>query len=158
MQRRIAGGRYEPNGAVWVECDCNIPSGEALVRQFLWGQLYTQSRFGHLSDTFWLPDTFGYSAAIPQIMRGFGVKYFLTTKLAWNDTNDFPYDTFQWTGIDGSQVLTHFFVIDTWPDPAGSLSAWTASATVTACATNRLPIGASSPSVMEMAEVGRSLR
>ena len=68
MQRRIAGGRYEPNGAVWVECDCNIPSGEALVRQFLWGQLYTQSRFGHLSDTFWLPDTFGYSAAIPQII------------------------------------------------------------------------------------------
>lgn len=121
MQRRIAGGRYEPNGAVWVECDCNIPSGEALVRQFLWGQLYTQSRFGYLSDTFWLPDTFGYSAAIPQIMRGFGVKYFLTTKLAWNDTNDFPYDTFQWTGIDGSQVLTHFFVIDTWPDPAGLL-------------------------------------
>lgn len=121
LRRRAAEGRYELNGAVWVECDCNIPSGEALVRQFLWGQRYTQSRFGILSDAFWLPDTFGYSAAIPQIMRGFGVKYFLTTKLAWNDTNDFPYDTFRWTGIDGSKVLTHFFVIDTWPDAAGLL-------------------------------------
>lgn len=121
LRRRVAEGRYEVNGAVWVECDCNIPTGEALVRQFLWGQRYNESRFGKTSDAFWLPDTFGYSAAIPQIMRGFGVKYFLTTKLAWNDTNDFPYDTFRWTGIDGSQVLTHFFVIDTWPDAAGLL-------------------------------------
>ena len=72
LRRRAAEGRYELNGAVWVECDCNIPSGEALVRQFLWGQRYTQSRFGILSDAFWLPDTFGYSAAIPQIMRDSG--------------------------------------------------------------------------------------
>lgn len=121
MQQYTAEGRYEPNGAVWVECDCNLPSGEALVRQFLWGQLYNESRFGRTSDVFWLPDTFGYSAAIPQIMQGFGVRYFLTTKLAWNDTNAFPYDTFVWKGIDGSQVLTHFFVMDTWPDAAGLL-------------------------------------
>lgn len=109
------------NGAVWVECDCNLVGGEALIRQFLWGQRYTRDTFGVLSDCFWLPDTFGYSAAIPQIMRGFGVKYFLTTKLAWNDTNTFPYETFTWRGIDGTDVLAHFFVMDTWPDPRGLL-------------------------------------
>ena len=121
IQAYTAKGRYEPNGGVWVECDCNLPSGEALVRQFLWGQLYNKSRFGMVSDVFWLPDTFGYSAAVPQIMRGFGISCFLTTKLAWNDTNVFPYDTFVWKGIDGSRVLTHFFVMDTWPDAAGLL-------------------------------------
>ncbi|MFR9161500.1 MAG: hypothetical protein ACLVJ8_14600 [Ruthenibacterium lactatiformans] len=111
----MAQGRYEMNGAVWVECDCNLVGGEALIRQFLWGQRYTRDTFGVLSDCFWLPDTFGYSAAIPQIMRGFGVKYFLTTKLAWNDTNTFPYETFTWRGIDGTDVLAHFFVMDTGP-------------------------------------------
>ena len=99
MREAVAQGRYEMNGAVWVECDCNLVGGEALIRQFLWGQRYTRDTFGVLSDCFWLPDTFGYSAAIPQIMRGFGVKYFLTTKLAWNDTNTFPYETFTWRGM-----------------------------------------------------------
>lgn len=121
LKRRAAEGRYELNGAVWVECDCNIPSGESLVRQFLWGTRYIRSRFGLEQKAFWLPDTFGYSAALPQIMRGFGVTGFLTTKLAWNDTNRFPYETFVWRGIDGSSVTAHFFVIDTWPDPAGLL-------------------------------------
>ncbi len=121
LQRRAAAGRFELNGAVWVECDCNIPSGESLVRQFLWGTSYIRSRFGLEQKAFWLPDTFGYSAALPQIMRGFGVTGFLTTKLAWNDTNRFPYETFVWRGIDGSGVTAHFFVMDTWPDPAGLL-------------------------------------
>lgn len=121
MKERIAEGRLEANGAVWVECDCNLVGGEALIRQFLWGQRYTLEKFGTLSDCFWLPDTFGYSAAIPQIMQGFGVRYFLTTKLAWNDTNQFPYETFRWVGLDGTEVLTHFFVMDTWPDPRGLL-------------------------------------
>ena len=121
LQRRAAAGRFELNGAVWVECDCNIPSGESLVRQFLWGTRYIRSRFGLEQKAFWLPDTFGYSAALPQIMRGFGVTGFLTTKLAWNDTNRFPYETFVWRGIDGSGVTAHFFVMDTWPDPAGLL-------------------------------------
>ncbi len=121
MKEQIALKRYEPNGAVWVECDCNITSGEAMIRQFLWGQRYTQEKFGYLSDSYWLPDTFGYSAAIPQIMKGFGVKYFLTTKLSWNDTNDFLYDTFLWQGLDSSQVIVHFFDMDTWPDPKGLL-------------------------------------
>lgn len=121
LQRRAAAGQFELNGAVWVECDCNIPSGESLVRQFLWGTSYIRSRFGLEQKAFWLPDTFGYSAALPQIMRGFGVTGFLTTKLAWNDTNRFPYETFVWRGIDGSGVTAHFFVMDTWPDPAGLL-------------------------------------
>ena len=93
----------------------------ALVRQFLWGTRYIRDKFGKEQRVFWLPDTFGYSAALPQIMQGFGVTGFLTTKLAWNDTNRFPYETFVWKGIDGSSVVAHFFVIDTWPDPAGLL-------------------------------------
>ena len=121
LQKRVADGRLELNGAVWVECDCNIPSGESLVRQFLWGTRYIRDKFGKEQRVFWLPDTFGYSAALPQIMQGFGVTGFLTTKLAWNDTNRFPYETFVWKGIDGSSVVAHFFVIDTWPDPAGLL-------------------------------------
>ena len=117
IREKVAEGRYEPNGAVWVECDCNITSGESMIRQFLWGQRFTRKHFGYTSDCFWLPDTFGYSAAIPQIMKGFGVKYFLTTKIKWNDTNDFPYDTFLWQGIDGTKVLAHFNITHCWPDP-----------------------------------------
>ncbi len=108
IKQKVAEGRYEPNGAVWVECDCNITSGETMVRQFLWGQRFTRKHFGFTSNSFWLPDTFGYSGAIPQIMKGCGVDYFLTTKIDWNDTNHFPYDTFWWQGIDGTKVFTHF--------------------------------------------------
>lgn len=108
IQQAVKEKRYEPNGGVWVECDCNMTSGEAMVRQFLWGQRFTREHFGFTSNCFWLPDTFGYSAAIPQIMKGCGVDYFLTTKIGWNDTNVFPYDTFWWQGIDGTSVFTHF--------------------------------------------------
>ena len=117
IQEKVKEGRYEPNGGVWVECDCNITSGESMIRQFLWGQRYTEKYFGYRSDCFWLPDTFGYSAAIPQIMKGCGVDYFLTTKLSWNDTNTFPYETFIWEGIDGTDVFTHFNCTHCWPDP-----------------------------------------
>lgn len=117
MKKRIAEGRYEPNGGVWIECDCNIPSGEYMIRQFLLGQRFTRKYFNYTSDAFWLPDTFGYSAALPQIMKGCGVKYFLTTKMSWNDTNPFPYDTFLWKGIDGTGVLTHFNRSHLWPSP-----------------------------------------
>ena len=117
IQKRVEQGRYEPNGGVWVECDCNIPSGEYMIRQFLLGQRFTRKYFNYTSDTFWLPDTFGYSAALPQIMKGCGVDYFLTTKMAWNDTNEFPYDTFWWKGIDGSKVLTHLNKTHLWPTP-----------------------------------------
>ncbi len=117
IREKVAEGRYEPNGAVWVECDCNITSGESMIRQFLWGQKYTQKYFDYTSNCFWLPDTFGYSAAIPQIMKGCRVDYFLTTKMSWNDTNRFPYETFYWKGIDGTEVFTHFNTTHCWPDP-----------------------------------------
>ena len=116
IRERVAEGRYEPNGAVWVECDCNITGGEAMVRQFLWGQRFTRKYFDYTSNCFWLPDTFGYSAAIPQIMKGCGVDYFLTTKISWNDTNTFPIDTFHWEGIDGTRVFAHFNTTHHFPD------------------------------------------
>lgn len=116
IKKAVADGRYEPNGGVWVECDCNITSGESMIRQFLWGQRFTRKHFGYTSNCFWLPDTFGYSAAIPQIMKGCAVDYFLTTKISWNDTNEFPYDTFYWQGIDGTKVFTHFNTTHHFPD------------------------------------------
>jgi len=116
IRRRVAEGRYEPNGGVWVECDCNITGGESMVRQFLYGQRFTEKYFGYRSDSFWLPDTFGYNSAIPQIMQKSGVKYFYTTKLSWNDLNSFPADTFRWEGIDGSRVITHLNRMHLIPD------------------------------------------
>lgn len=112
----IKEGRYEPNGGVWVECDCNITSGELMARQFLYGQLFTRKYFNYTADCFWLPDTFGYNAAIPQIMQESEVHYFYTTKMGWNDLNRFPYTTFKWRGLDGSTVLTHLHRIDVSPD------------------------------------------
>ena len=117
IRAKVLEGRYEPNGAVYVECDCNITGGESMIRQFLWGQRFTREHFGYTSDTFWLPDTFGYSAAIPQIMKKCGVDYFVTTKMSWNDTTDFPYDSFAWAGLDGTKVLTHFPKTHDFPCP-----------------------------------------
>ncbi|MCL2089395.1 MAG: glycosyl hydrolase-related protein [Oscillospiraceae bacterium] len=108
IKQKVLEGRYEPNGGVWIECDCNITSGEFFIRHFLWGQNYTRKHFGYTSNSFFLPDTFGYSAALPQIMKGCEIDYFLTTKISWSDTNKFPYDTFYWEGIDGTKVFTHF--------------------------------------------------
>ena len=116
IRERVREGRYEPNGGVWVECDCNVTSGESMVRQFLKGQLFTRKYLNYTSDCFWLPDTFGYNMAIPQIMRESEVKYFYTTKIAWGDLNDFPYNTFNWRGLDGSTVITHFNRIHCMPD------------------------------------------
>ncbi|MFH1497788.1 MAG: glycoside hydrolase family 38 C-terminal domain-containing protein [Verrucomicrobiota bacterium] len=117
IKARVAEGRWEPNGGVWVEPDVNLAGGEALIRQFLVGRKFTREHFGYTGDTFWLPDTFGYSAALPQILVGCGIRYFLTTKLTWNDTNSFPHDTFSWEGIDGTRVFTHFNDIHCAPDP-----------------------------------------
>ncbi len=116
VKKLIDEGRFEVNGATWVECDGNLTGSEAFCRQFLRGKRYLREKFGYESDTFWLPDTFGYSAALPQIMKLSDVKYFLTTKLSWNDTNQFPYETFMWRGIDGSEVPVHFNTIHTWVD------------------------------------------
>ena len=117
IRKAVAEGRYEPNGGVWVECDCNITGGEYMVRQFLWGQRFTRKYFNYTSDSFWLPDTFGYSYAIPQIMKGCGIQYFLTTKMAWNDTTRFPYTSFYWQGLDGTKVLTHLNRTHIGPTP-----------------------------------------
>ncbi|MBR3929896.1 MAG: alpha-mannosidase [Clostridia bacterium] len=117
IQKAVKEGKYEPNGGVWVECDCNLTGGEYMIRQFLWGQRFTRKYFNYTSDCFWLPDTFGYSYAIPQIMKKCGVDYFLTTKMAWNDTNRFPYTSFYWQGIDGTRVLTHLNRTHIGPTP-----------------------------------------
>ena len=116
IKQRVAEGRYEPNGGVWVECDCNVTGGESMVRQFLYGQRFTEKYLGYRSDAFWLPDTFGYNGAIPQIMQGAGVKYFYTTKMSWSDLNTFPADTFVWRGIDGTEVMTHLNRMHLIPD------------------------------------------
>ncbi len=116
MKKRVKEGRYEPNGGVYVECDCNITSGELMIRQFLKGQQFTRENFDYTADSFWLPDTFGYNGNIPQIMQGSEVKYFYTTKISWNEQNKFPFESFTWRGIDGSEVLTHFNRTHCWPD------------------------------------------
>ncbi|MBO5069816.1 MAG: alpha-mannosidase [Roseburia sp.] len=110
MKAEVLTGRYVPNGGVYVECDCNIPSGESMIRQFLEGQTFTRENYGYTSDSFWLPDTFGYNANIPQIMKGCGIKYFFTQKLYGVELNPPSFETFWWRGIDASEVLCHFFV------------------------------------------------
>ncbi|ULO04924.1 alpha-mannosidase [Paenibacillus sp. 19GGS1-52] len=107
VKERIKEGRWELVGGMWVEPDLNIPSGESLMRQMLYGQRFYLEEFGRTSDIEWLPDTFGYCASLPQILRHGGIRYFMTTKLGWNDTNRFPYDLFHWVGIDGTSVLTY---------------------------------------------------
>ena len=107
IKQRITDGRWRPIGSMWVEPDCNIPNGESLVRQILYGKRFFKKEFGIDSDILWLPDTFGFNAALPQILKKSGIKYFSTTKLTWNDTNQFPHNTFWWQGIDGSKILTH---------------------------------------------------
>lgn len=108
IQERVKEGRWEVEGGMWVEADCNLSSGEGLVRQFLYGQRFFREHFGANHKILWLPDVFGYSAALPQIIKKSGLDYFMTTKIAWNDTNRMPCDTFEWKGIDGTSVLTHF--------------------------------------------------
>ncbi len=124
IRARVAEGRWEPNGAMWVEPDCNLPSGESLVRQLLVGQRATREMFDYTADTLWLPDVFGYSAALPQILRGAGVEFFGTNKLSWNDTTRFPYETFIWRGIDGTSVLACLNIIQHWPDPETLWNRW----------------------------------
>uniref|UniRef100_A0AAA9SBZ2 alpha-mannosidase n=1 Tax=Bos taurus TaxID=9913 RepID=A0AAA9SBZ2_BOVIN len=108
LQEFACRGQFVPVGGTWVEMDGNLPSGESMVRQFLQGQNFFRQEFGKMCSEFWLPDTFGYSAQLPQIMRSCGIKRFLTQKLSWNLVNSFPHHTFFWEGLDGSQVLAHF--------------------------------------------------
>ena len=108
VKQRVAEGRFEPVGAMWIEADCNLTSGESLIRQIMHGTCFWQQEFGVKPRQIWLPDVFGYSAALPQIMRGCNIPTFMTTKISWNQFNRMPCDTFRWRGIDGSEVLTHF--------------------------------------------------
>ncbi len=108
IKQRIAQKRWEIDGAMWVEADCNLPSGESFVRQILLGRQFMQQEFGVTPRCLWLPDVFGYSWALPQILRKSGIDYFMTTKISWNEFNRMPNDTFHWKGIDGSKVLAHF--------------------------------------------------
>ena len=107
IKQRVAEGRWEVEGGMWLEADCNLISGESMVRQFLHGKKFFREEFGKDNEILWLPDVFGYSAALPQIMKKCGIRYFMTTKIAWNQFNKLPMDTFWWKGIDGSEIFTH---------------------------------------------------
>lgn len=114
IRAAVQAGRWEVQGGMWVEADCNIPSGEALLRQIVHGKNWFRDRFDVVIDNLWLPDVFGYSAALPQILRGCGMTSFLTQKLSCNAYNQFPNHTFHWEGLDGSTVLVHFPPEDTY--------------------------------------------
>ncbi len=108
VKKAVAAGRWELQGGMWVECDCNLTSGESLVRQFLHGKNFFRDEFGVDVRNVWIPDVFGYSAAMPQICRLAGCDALVTQKISWNQFNRFPYNSFIWEGIDGSTLLTHF--------------------------------------------------
>ncbi|KAL8912339.1 MAG: hypothetical protein Q9171_002626 [Xanthocarpia ochracea] len=114
VKSKIKEGTFQTIGGSWVEHDTNLPSGESLVRQFLYGQRYFESRFGERCKTFWLPDTFGYSSQLPQLCRLAGMGRFFTQKLSWNNINVFPHTTFSWVSLDGSQVLCHMAPDETY--------------------------------------------
>lgn len=129
LKEKIAAGQFEPVGAMYVEPDCNIPSAESLIRQCLYGQMYFRKAFGRTIDNAWLPDVFGNSWILPQILKKSGVDYFVSNKMStWNDTNRFPHNNFIWKGIDGSSVYacvppTHFI---TWNMPSQIQENWEA--------------------------------
>ncbi len=129
LKEKVASGNFEPVGAMYVEPDCNIPAAESLIRQLLYGQEYFRRTFGKTIDNVWLPDVFGNSWILPQIMAKSGVKYFVSNKMStWNDTNRFPHNNFLWKGIDGSTVYacvppTHFI---TWNMPSQIQENWEA--------------------------------
>jgi alpha-mannosidase len=114
IRQRVADGRFIPVGGMWVESDTNLPSGESMARQLIAGKSFFLREFGVEPVEVWLPDSFGYSGALPQIVAAAGSKYFLTQKLSWNETDVFPHHTFQWQGIDGTRVFTHFPPVNTY--------------------------------------------
>ena len=108
IKEKVREGRWEIQGGMWVEADCNLISGESMIRQFLYGKNFFMDEFGYEVRNLWIPDVFGYSASMPQIIKKSGCDYFLTQKISWSEVNKFPHNTFRWRGIDGSEVLTHF--------------------------------------------------
>jgi alpha-mannosidase len=109
VREQVAAGGWEPIGGMWVEPDANMPAGESLVRQLLHGQRYFAEKFGFTHEVCWMPDCFGFTPALPQLLLGAGIRNFFTIKLTWSETNRFPYDLFWWEGLDGSRVLAHLF-------------------------------------------------
>ncbi len=120
IKAKVAAGQWEPIGAMWVEPDTNMPTGESFVRQLLYGQRYFERMFGQRHDVCWLPDCFGFSPALPQLLNPAGVTNFFTIKVNWSETNVMPYDLFWWEGLDGSRVLAH-----TFNNPVGGYNAET---------------------------------
>jgi alpha-mannosidase len=114
VKQRVAEGRFVPVGGMWVESDTNMPGSEALARQFVAGKRFFIEQLGVEPPEVWLPDSFGYSAALPQLIKAAGSRWFLTQKISWNETNVMPHHTFRWEGIDGTQVFTHFPPVDTY--------------------------------------------
>lgn len=105
----VKAGRWETEGAMWLEADCNLSSGESLIRHIIYGRKFFKDEFNtEEQEVLWLPDVFGYSVALPQIMKKSGIKYFMTTKIGWNEYNKMPNDTMLWQGLDGSEILTYF--------------------------------------------------
>ena len=114
IRTHVEGGRFVPVGGMWVEADMNLPSGESLARQIVFGQRYFEEKFGRRCTEVWIPDVFGYPAGLPQVFAAGGMTRFVTQKLSWNKQNRFPHHTFWWEGLDGSRVLTHFPPVDTY--------------------------------------------
>lgn len=116
VKKRVKEGRWEVEGAMWLEADCNLSSGESLIRQILFGKRFMREEFDVESHILWLPDVFGYSGALPQILRKSGVDQFVTSKISWNESNQIPYDSFLWQGIDGTEIFTYFLSAQTHKD------------------------------------------
>ncbi|MFC5994471.1 alpha-mannosidase [Pseudonocardia hispaniensis] len=114
LREQVAAGRFVPVGGMWVEPDANLPGGEAMVRQLVTGSRFVLRELGVDPDVAWLPDSFGYSAALPQLLTLAGARWFLTQKLSWNQTNRMPHHTFWWEGLDGTRIFTHFPPVDTY--------------------------------------------
>jgi alpha-mannosidase len=119
IKKAVQRGQWEPVGSMWIETDCNLVSGESLVRQILHGKRYFEKELGYVTKDVWIPDVFGYAASLPQIMRKSGVEYFLTQKISWNQFNKFPHHTFLWEGIDGTRIFSHFPPADTYNADTG---------------------------------------
>ncbi|SMG47942.1 alpha-mannosidase [Agreia pratensis] len=114
LAARVSEGRFVPVGNMWVESDVTMPSGESLARQLLEGGRFFIEEFGQAADVGWLPDSFGYSGALPQLLRQAGLRWFFTQKMSWNETNAMPHHSFVWEGIDGSRIFTHFPPVNTY--------------------------------------------
>jgi len=114
IKKRVASGQWKPVGGMWVECDGNMPGSEAMVRQFVYGQKFFQENFAMQAREAWLPDSFGYSGSLPQIVTQSGISSFLSQKMSWNQINRMPHHTFWWEGIDGTRVFSHFPSADTY--------------------------------------------